>query len=364
MLSITESRQGSRRGAVLVLVAASLPVLLAVTALAVDLGYLVMVRTQLQAAADAAAFAGAQGLPDHAVSRSLAQQYADLNHPTDGTVLKASDIAFGRWNGYAREFERGHPNENAIQVTVRRCQENGNPLRLFFAAVRGRHYTDVEATATVMVLPIGGTRFLIDDEMIDTDLPAIQDLAARMGTTPDEFLQDADGDWFIDLPPGEFLELPTGQMGDEGIFRMLPEFPFTGSSSPSFTDFLNYNEDSSSWRYDLIPKEMLDPLVGVAKIDDGSRYSSYVDPGGFVHVSPVFKSDISVLDPVNGVPAVNALGERRGLLAFTIEGVGEDPDGDGSLLPNLIIGIVDPSTVSLGDETPGGDEKRRYRLVD
>ncbi len=75
---------------------------------------------------------------------------------------------------------------------------------------------------------------------------------------------------------------------------------------------------------------------------------TYVDPN-FVHVSPVYKNDVSPLNPVNGAPAVNALGLRRGLLAFKIIGVGNDPDGPGgSALPNLIIEIVDPQTVWLG----------------
>ena len=94
---------------------------------------------------------------------------------------------------------------------------------------------------------------------------------------------------------------------------------------------------------------MLDPLVGVAAVDDPSVYSSFVNPD-FVHVSPVYKSDVNALDPVSGSPAVNALGERRGLVAFNIIAVGADPDGpEGSVLPNLRIKIVDPSTVSLGD---------------
>ena len=36
------------------------------------------------------------------------------------------------------------------------------------------------------------------------------------------------------------------------------------------------------------------------------------------------------------------LGERRGLVAFKIIGVGQDPDGSGAVLPNLIFEIVDP----------------------
>ena len=83
-------------------------------------------------------------------------------------------------------------------------------------------------------------------------------------------------------------------------------------------------------------------------MDDGSKYHEYVDPD-FVHISPVFKSDVSALNPVSGAPAVNALGERRGLLAFKIIAVGGDIDGSGSVLPHLVIEVVDPSTINLDD---------------
>ena len=62
----------------------------------------------------------------------------------------------------------------------------------------------------------------------------------------------------------------------------------------------------------------------------------------FVQVCPLFKSDVSDLGNVE----VNALGERRGLLAFKIMEVGPDPDGpSGSVLPSLIIKIADPPDI-------------------
>ena len=114
------------------------------------------------------------------------------------------------------------------------------------------------------------------------------------------------------------------------------------TSSPSFDDFLNYNEDSSSWRYSLLSASELDPLAGVSTVSDGSQYPSYVN-ADYVHVSPVFKSDVSDL----GSNRVNAKGWRRGLIAFRIIGVGADPDGPGSVLPNLIIEVVSPADINV-----------------
>lgn len=242
----------------------------------------------------------------------------------------------------------------------------------------GHDSADVSATAIATTLGSGGQfRFLIDNEFIDSDIPAIQELAALEGVPPEELISDGDGDWFIDLPPGVQLELPTGQVGDPGLFDAgHPAFPFGKPGKPTLEDFLNYNENggdlSKGGIDDPQVKALLDPLVGISSVDDPGVYPSYPDPD-VVHVSPVFKGDVNSLNPVypqniptqHGVPAVNALGLRRGLLAFKIIAVGSDPDGpSGSGLPFLIIEIVDPATVNLSDvEVYEGGSPKGVRLV-
>jgi hypothetical protein len=153
------------------------------------------------------------------------------------------------------------------------------------------------------------------------------------------------------------LKVPTGQTFDEGLFDIShAAFPFVDGSNgyPSFQDFLNYNEDSNSWRYDLLEKWMLDPLLGVSRVSHNHLYDEFVNPGK-CQVSPVYKSDVSNLNPQNGVPAVNALGWRQGVMAFSIDSLAEDPDGDaeqggGSVLPYVWITICDPTPYT----SPGG----------
>jgi Flp pilus assembly protein TadG len=66
-------RRGDDRGAVLVIVALLLPLIMGTAALVIDVGFWYLTQAQLQAAADAAALAGAQQLPS---SPSSAQAYA------------------------------------------------------------------------------------------------------------------------------------------------------------------------------------------------------------------------------------------------------------------------------------------------
>ncbi len=107
--------------------------------------------------------------------------------------------------------------------------------------------------------------------------------------------------------------------------------------------------DTSKWGTDSqYILDQLDPLAGVSPVTDASRYPSFVDPN-FIHISPVNESDISTLNMNNGVPQINDKGLRRGLIAFKIIAVGEDIDGSGSILPELVIEIVDPATISFDD---------------
>lgn len=67
--------RGSQSGQVIVLFAVALVVMLGVAALAIDVGYAFYVKRQLQASADAAALAGAQGLPSAGTASAVAFQY-------------------------------------------------------------------------------------------------------------------------------------------------------------------------------------------------------------------------------------------------------------------------------------------------
>lgn len=357
------------RGVALILVALGMTAILGVGALAVEMGLLYQARTKLQATADAVALAAVTGVPDGATVRARAHEYVGYNEPDHGSILTDPDIVLGNWSDETATFTPAGTPTNAVNVTLRRVADRDNPVGLLLGRLLGFESADIVVIATAVYFGGGTfTRFLIDEELIDSDIPSIEELAEEMGVTPDDLINDNDGDWFIDLPEGEILDLPTGQEGDEGLFDIKHEtFEFTSESDPSLLDFLNYNEDSSSWRYDLVPKEMLDPLMGVIPVDDPDRYPEFVTME--CQVSPVYKSDLSELDPVTNEeyeeePAVNGLGWRRGLLAFKIIEILADPDGpDGSVLPDVRIEVCPPGLPGDPSEVGSATEKR-VRLVE
>ncbi len=145
---MSSRRKPSRRGAVVVLVALLVGVLVAMVAFAVDVGYIVHVRTELQRTADSCALAAVVHLPDQTAARTAAQVAAEEND----SGLSVSAIAFGRWDRDKAVFltSLSGMDANAARVTVSRTRGTGNPVRLFWGPAIGTSTADVSATAIAM----------------------------------------------------------------------------------------------------------------------------------------------------------------------------------------------------------------------
>ncbi len=147
-MSQIRARQGSRRGAVLVMVALLLTVLLGIGAFAVDLSQVMAHRSELQRAADAAALAGAVRLTTTSfdAADNDAVTYSVLNPIMGGTDSIAVD--YGSWNGSSFS-ERGADahDTDAIKVTLFSTSPS------IFAQVLGVGSTSVQAEATAWASP-------------------------------------------------------------------------------------------------------------------------------------------------------------------------------------------------------------------
>jgi Flp pilus assembly protein TadG len=147
-----------RRGAMAPLTAVLLIVFLAAAAFAIDMGYIVTVRNEMQNAADAASLAGAsqlrvvpspgglnemsRALAAVAAARVEAKKFCALNRGGGAPLqLRDEDIVVGHLaSGSQAEltpWTADQPFPNAVRVTVRRDDLANGPLRLFFAPVIG-----------------------------------------------------------------------------------------------------------------------------------------------------------------------------------------------------------------------------------
>jgi hypothetical protein len=135
-------------------------VLTGFVSLAVDVGRVQVVKTELRQAADAAARAGAgameAGIP---FGRSEAVKYAAKNN-ADGTpvVLNSTeDIQFGKWDSSTKTFEvltgSALDKANACRVLARRTDARGNAVPLIFMKLLGRSSCDVNAESIAMLIP-------------------------------------------------------------------------------------------------------------------------------------------------------------------------------------------------------------------
>lgn len=137
-----------RAGGVFVFVAFSFLILIGAAALAVDFGNAYALQARLQNAADASALAAARELPDANQVSVRAQEYATKNMGTRyGQVVGANGVAVGNWDVNNRVFAASASPINAVEVTARMAQENGNPAPTFFGRIFGFDTMDISARA-------------------------------------------------------------------------------------------------------------------------------------------------------------------------------------------------------------------------
>ncbi len=158
----------SERGAVVILVAIVLVLLLGFLGLGMNVGHSRMVRGQAQNAVDAAALAAARELngtaPGLTDARATADNFAS-QHATDKdeavSIAPATDVEFGRWDARAKTFTPlagATATElqlmSAVRVSYGREASRGNALPVWLSAFLGNVTSmDVRAQA----IAVGGS---------------------------------------------------------------------------------------------------------------------------------------------------------------------------------------------------------------
>jgi len=160
----SDSAGSSEKGAVAVMIAFMIVTVLGFAALAVDVGYMMVARNELQNIADASALAAARKLGvlyegmthteqksyvcDPAVLADIAQEVA-LNNQAAGIAIDVdfSDIQVGIWrpeSGFSATLNQ----PDAVRVTARRQAGSNGPVGTFFAQILGIDTVPVAACAT------------------------------------------------------------------------------------------------------------------------------------------------------------------------------------------------------------------------
>ncbi len=164
----------NERGAVLLIVAISLVVLIGMASLAVDVGYVAVTRNELQNVADAAALAATRKISsiyeqigyDHThdwagdsdAIKQIAVGIGNKNGAAGKTVsILTGDVKIGRWQVNSDTglgiFTPDVTPPNAVRVTTRRDGQANSPITVFFAKI----FTLVGASDNVANVPVAAT---------------------------------------------------------------------------------------------------------------------------------------------------------------------------------------------------------------
>ncbi len=144
-------------GAMAVMAALLVVVLLSVSALAVDYGYMAWVRGELQKAADAGALAGARVLgsatkPDWSTGQAAATSMVQKNKAA-GKLLTDCQVDYGYWSMLTHTLQSytitpQKTDAAAIRVTIHKSSgKNDGPVQLLLAPIFGVKTFDLSAQA-------------------------------------------------------------------------------------------------------------------------------------------------------------------------------------------------------------------------
>lgn len=265
----------SESGVAMITALVALIALIGAAALAIDAGHVLVARTQMQAAVDSSALAGAANLIDTTVPSSpvvtraealvAAQTYASSNQAShDAVDVLPADVEFGTWDAIARTFTTPVSDtvpelNTAVRVTAR-LDGNANPaLPSLLAQVLGRDSFDVGASAIAYLGYAGSTA---EGEV---ELPIALDCCELSGPA-------CDGDYCATVasPPNP-CDLSSGVQQDEGLNTVTClEFYSTPEQNSCWTVF---DGDSAS----VNAPGLLDIVQDGAPAIDGSPV--YLDNG-------------------------------------------------------------------------------------
>lgn len=277
-----------QRGASSIMVAVSLVVIIGMGALAVDLGYVMSTRAEVQKAADASALAAASRLVQLYNEQGSSLTAAEMtsaaieaanqwsqNNTASNTNLSVSsdDVVVGVWDSTNKTFTAGGASDeiNAVKVTVRRDSTTNGPIQLFFGSVVGVSTVNVNAGAVSWFGSVGS----VGEGVVTLPLLVNQE-AYVQGTDLLTFHADGEDNsgWstffdpgggnnlVIDYATGE-IPIPAVKVGDE--LRV-----YNGNMSNTLFNYIKdkVQENGGEWRVVL-------PIVA------GDKFIQYLKVVGF-----------------------------------------------------------------------------------
>jgi len=192
------SRMNNQSGTTAIVVAIVIVILIGVTALAVDIGYVMATKNELQNLADGAALAAARQLGAIYQTMSYAQQQDYVCDPSTiipiaqevgiknqaggkNITIDTAEVIIGQWDANGKTLTPTLERPDAVRVTARRDGTANGPVTTFFARILGINSVDISARATAALtgqstagpgdvqLPIGISRHFFKSKELFCD---------------------------------------------------------------------------------------------------------------------------------------------------------------------------------------------------
>jgi Flp pilus assembly protein TadG len=171
----------NRKGFALVWSALLMLFMTGLAGLSIDWAYVTLTKSQLQAAADAAALASVQQLSQgSSVVNDTAVAYAMMNNAAQSPVfvMPGVDVLIGQFNTTTMQFTVTSSSPNAVKVVARRTDDSlGGPVALLFGPAVGVPTAGASAQAIAMVQSKAGTLGLLS---ISEDDPSMLSLVGSV----------------------------------------------------------------------------------------------------------------------------------------------------------------------------------------
>jgi hypothetical protein len=260
-------KAASQQGSVLVLAAVGFLFILGMVGLAVDLGHLYVVQSELRRAADGGAMAGVRSLFPYPLSSATLPLNPNcgaaldegrniaLANLVEGTVPTVANLQTGSWDWSASQFNAGcgtSPFTNALTITLRR-----DHIQMSIMGALGFGPVSLQATATAVMDWVGkvdpGTAFVM---MIGKKYVQTGDMNIFLNPAPID-----GGGWYAKAPASADNSTITGYLNDPSTVPGLKQGDMVNLNNGDFGDVLHIL--NRSW----IGKTVWVPVVDTEKFN-------------------------------------------------------------------------------------------------
>lgn len=388
---LLSTHQKKRSGGIIPLFAILMIPLIGMVAFAVDVGYMTLVRTELQNAADSAALSGAEVLQNLYVQYNLpkqdqqwkilatattnvangpmdtAKRFSSYNKAGNVNVLVLdSDITFGFVDTQGTYTSPPPFNvfPNTISVTTRRDGSANGSLPLFFGGVLGKRAIDMVATARATIFAGDVSSLRVIPGVNAHILPVALDQQAwqsfyQTGLSPDGLKYTASDGY----PQLQVYPSPSNAPGNFGLLDVGPP----ANDAPAFRSWISSGETPNDISY------LLEPARNMLPISIGSPKNWKAGPGLKSTLLSNFQADIGqpnlipLFVPVSRSPYVAASGSGQNATYAIVGFVGvtlSEASGNGSHMNISIqpMAVIDPTAVIL-NPTPAGTSKSSFETT-